>query len=58
MKGRVPCKVIGQVKKGQRLVAGSKGAAQAAYSNNSDVFAIALESSDDTSEKVIEVLVL
>ncbi len=58
LKGRVPCKVIGQVKKGQRLVAGSKGAAQAAYSNNSDVFAIALESSDDTSEKVIEVLVL
>lgn len=58
LKGRVPCKVTGQVKKGQRLVAGEKGSAQAAYSNNSDVFAIALESSTDAGEKVIEVLVL
>jgi hypothetical protein len=58
LKGRVPCKVIGQVKKGQRLVAGLNGAAQATYGGNADVFAIALESSDDTNEKVIEVLVL
>jgi hypothetical protein len=58
LKGRVPCKVIGQVKKGQRLVAGAKGAAQAAYSNTSDVFAIALESSDEAGEKIIEALVL
>jgi hypothetical protein len=58
LKGRVPCKVSGQVKKGQRLVAGSNGSAQAAYGNNSDVFAIALESSDEAGEKTIEVLVL
>jgi len=58
LKGRVPCKVTGQVIKGQRLVAGEKGSAQAAYSNNSDVFAIALESNSDAGEKVIEVLVL
>jgi hypothetical protein len=58
LKGRVPCKVIGQVKKGQRLVAGTNGAAQVAYSNSSDVFAIALESSDETGEKTIEALVL
>lgn len=58
LKGRVPCKVVGQVKKGQRLVAGVNGAAQAAYSSNSDVFAIALESSDEAGEKVVEVLVL
>jgi hypothetical protein len=58
LKGRVPCKVIGQVKKGQRLVAGLNGAAQAAYGANSDVFAIALETSDDAGEKTIEVLVL
>ena len=58
LKGRVPCKVLGQVKKGQRLVAGVNGAAQASYSSNSDVFAIALESSDEANEKVIEVLVL
>ena len=58
LKGRVPCKVIGQVKKGQRLVAGTNGAAQAAYGNSSDVFAIALESSDEAGEKLIEALVL
>jgi hypothetical protein len=58
LKGRVPCKVIGQVKKGQRLVAGTNGAAQAAYSNNADVFAIALGTSDEPGEKTIEVLVL
>ena len=59
LKGRVPCKVIGQVKKGQRLVAGTNGVAQAAYSNSSDVFAIALESNDDIlGEKLIEALVL
>jgi len=58
LKGRVPCKVIGQVKKGQRLVAGTKGAAQVAYSSSPDVFAIALGSSDEAGEKVIEVLVL
>jgi hypothetical protein len=58
LKGRVPCKVIGQVRKGQRLVAGANGAAQVAYSNNPDVFAIALGTSDEAGEKVIEVLVL
>ena len=58
LKGRVPCKVIGQVKKGQKLVAGTNGTAQAAYSNSSDVFAIALESSDEVGEKLIEALVL
>jgi len=58
LKGRVPCKVLGQIKKGQRLVAGANGAAQAAYGANSDVFAIALESSDEAGEKTIEVLVL
>lgn len=58
LKGRVPCKVTGVVNKGQRLVAGPNGSAQATLINNSDVFAIALESSDDSNEKVIEVLVL
>jgi len=58
LKGRVPCKVIGQVKKGQKLVAGSNGAAQISFGNSADVFAIALESNDEVSEKTIEVLVL
>jgi hypothetical protein len=57
LKGRVPCKVIGPIMKGQRLVAGSNGAAQFAHTAT-DVFAIALESSDDVAEKTIEVLVL
>lgn len=58
LKGRVPCKVIGAVKKGQRLVATDNGYAMAAVPNSADVFAIALESSNNTDIKVIEVAVL
>jgi hypothetical protein len=57
LKGRVPCKVVGPIMKGQRLIAGSNGAAQVAHTST-DVFAIALESNDDIAEKTIEVLVL
>ena len=58
LKGRVPVKVNGPVVKGQRLVAGSDGAAQAAYSNHADVFAIALESNDQPGVKLVECVVL
>jgi hypothetical protein len=58
LKGRVPCKVIGAVRKGQRLVAANDGYAVAAVPHASDVFAIALETSSDTGVKVIEVAVL
>lgn len=58
LKGRVPCKVTGSVRKGQRLIAGNNGTATAAVPHASDVFAISLESSDSTDVKVIEVLVL
>jgi len=58
LKGRVPCKVLGTVKKGQKLVAGANGAGQVAYGSSADVFAIALESSNEMNEKTIEVLVL
>jgi hypothetical protein len=58
LKGRVPCKVIGAVKKGQRLVASNNGYAVAGVPHANDVFAIALESSSDTGVKVIEVAVL
>jgi hypothetical protein len=58
LKGRVPCKVVGAVRKGQRLVATDNGYAVACAPNSTDVFAIALESSDDTGVKVIEVAVL
>lgn len=58
LKGRVPCKVSGSVKKGQRLVAGNDGTAVAAVPHANDVFAIALESNSNTDTKIIEVLVL
>ena len=58
LKGRVPCKVSGAVKKGQRLIAGNDGTAVAAVPHASGVFAVALESNTDTGIKTIEVLVL
>ena len=57
LKGRVPVKVNGAVKKGDRLVAGDWGCAQVA-ADRLDVFAIALESSDDAGIKLIEAVVL
>ncbi len=58
LKGRVPCKVSGAVKKGQRLIAGNHGTAVPAVPHANDVFAVALESNSDTGVKTIEVLVL
>lgn len=58
LKGRVPCKVYGAVRKGDRLVAGPSGAAIAAHGNYANVFAVALESNGENSVKVIEALVL
>jgi hypothetical protein len=58
LKGRIPVKVIGHVKKGQRLVAATNGTAQATVGNNADVFAIALESSDDVNVKLVECVIL
>lgn len=58
LKGRVPVKVIGAVRKGQRLIASNDGTAVAAVPHANDVFAIALESSDDTGVKLIESVIL
>jgi len=58
LKGRVPVKVSGTVRKGQRLVAYNNGTAVAAVPHANDVFAIALESSDDTGVKLIEAVTL
>lgn len=58
LKGRVPVKVSGPVVKGQKLVAGPNGSAQAAYGNNLDVFAVSLETSNDSSIRLVECLVL
>lgn len=59
LKGRVPVKVVGSVKKGARLVATDNGCAiQATHHQYSDVFAIALESNLETGVKLIEAVVL
>jgi len=58
LKGRVPVKVIGNIIKGQRLVAAADGTAQAAMGNTADYFAIALETNTDLGVKVIEALIL
>lgn len=59
LKGRVPCKVIGPIVKGARLVAAANGCATVANSTNlTEVFAIALESYNGTDPSVIEVVVL
>jgi hypothetical protein len=58
LKGRVPVKVIGTVRKGQRLVAHNNGCAVAGVAHADDVFAVALESSDDIGVKLIEAVIL
>jgi hypothetical protein len=58
LKGRVPVKVTGAVKKGQRLVAANNGCAMPAVPHANDVFAIALESNDDVGVKIIEAIIL
>ena len=58
LKGRVPVKVVGTVKKGQNLIAGDNGCATVAVYHSSEVFAIALESSDNSGEKLIEAVIL
>jgi len=58
LKGRVPVKVIGAVRKGQRLIASSDGTAVAAVPHANDVFAIALETSEDSGIKLVECVIL
>lgn len=58
LKGRVPCKVTGTVNKGDKLMAGFHGCAEATTHHTHDrVFAIALEKHEQGSG-IIEVLVL
>ena len=58
LKGRVPVKVVGSVRKGDRLVAGDRGCAVGGVQHTSDAFAIALETNDDVGVKVIEAVIL
>lgn len=58
LKGRVPVKVIGSVRKGDNLIAANNGCASVAVHHSSDVFAVALESSNETGVKLVEAIVL
>jgi hypothetical protein len=58
LKGRVPVKVVGRIKKGDDLIAANNGCAMMAVPHASGVFAVALENSDDEGVKIIEALVL
>lgn len=57
LKGRVPVKVIGPILKGQKLVAHDDGVAVHSL-NSQDVFAIALESNNDPSVKLVECIII
>ena len=57
LKGRVPVKILGSVKKGDRLIATKNGQAKATTPGQSDTFAIALEDSQPGALR-IEALIL
>lgn len=58
LKGRVPVKVIGRIKKGDELIAADNGCAMMAVPHASRVFAVALETNDDEGVKLVECLIL
>lgn len=68
LKGRVPIKVLGPVKKGDKLIASDNGCAgvateimknmQIRISNLPDTFAIALETNDNPDVKLVECVIL
>jgi len=58
LKGRVPVKITGSVKKGDNLIAANNGCASVAVHHSSEVFAVALESSNDTGIKLVEAVIL
>ncbi len=58
LKGKVPVKVTGIVKKGERLISGENGVAIAVSSSHADTFAISLETSDDTEIKLIQATII
>jgi len=55
LKGRVPCRVVGAVAKGDELVPADNGCAKV---GDSRVFGVALDTSAETVERVIEIVVL
>lgn len=59
LKGRVPVKVTGRVKKGDRMIASDGGVAiSGQHHTAADTFAVALEDNDNTDIKLVECLIL
>ena len=64
LKGRVPVKVVGPVNKGDRLIAANDGCAERVAVGNTiskgifNIFAIALESNNDSGVKLVEAVIL
>jgi hypothetical protein len=58
LKGRVPVKVVGPVKKGQALIGTAHGLAVAQTDDSQWMFAIALENFDDNTIQLIEAVIL
>jgi len=58
LKGRVPVKIKGSVRKGDRIIAGMNGCGKSTGPNSTDVFAIALETNLDWDVKTVECVIL
>lgn len=58
LKGRVPVRIIGAIRKGDRIIASAGGLASAGVAHSNDVIGIALESNTDISEKLVECVIL
>lgn len=58
LKGRVPVRVVGVVKKGQQLVAAEDGTARAVDGGHLNKFAVALETNNDAGIKLVEAIIL
>jgi hypothetical protein len=59
LKGRIPVKVSGRIKKGDRLIAGNNGrAVYSSFHTHVDSFAIALEDHQSETDGVIEAIIL
>jgi hypothetical protein len=56
LRGRVPVKVIGPIRKGQPLICNQDG--KGMYGDTSNSFAIALETNEDASVKLVECVIL
>ena len=56
LRGRVPVKIIGPIRKGQPLICNQDG--KGIYGDTSNSFAIALESNDDAGVKLVECVIL